>query len=69
MDYKSTEEPKSNVAEYEIIDDERVLVKKVGSKKLEIKFIYHQGTAGILCNDFETFIDYNEAKQVEFEAE
>lgn len=63
---KYNEEPKSNVSEYEIIDEERVLVRKVGRKKLEMKNIYHIGTAGILCNDFETYIDFKDAKEVEF---
>lgn len=63
------EEPKSNVSEYEMIDDERVLVRKKGKKRIEMKSIYHIGTAGILCNDFETFIDFNDAKEVEFESE
>lgn len=62
-------EPKSNVAEYELLDDGRVIVKKKGKKRIEIKHVYHHGTAGILCNDFETFIDFQEAKEVEFEDE
>jgi hypothetical protein len=66
---KYQEEPKSNVSEYEVLDDERVLVRKKGNKKLEIKHIYHKGTMGILCNDFETFIDYMDAKETTFEDE
>lgn len=63
-------EPKSNVAEYEIIDDERILVKKFGNKqKIEMKHIYHIGTGGILCNDFETYVDFNDAVEVEFSEE
>lgn len=62
-------EPKGNVAEYELLDDGRVIVKKKGKKRIEIKHVYHHGTAGILCNDFETFIDFQEAKEVEFEDE
>lgn len=59
-------EPKSNVDRFELLDDGRVIVQKKGKKRLEIKHVYHHGTAGILCNDFETFIDFQEAKQVEF---
>lgn len=66
---KYQEEPKSNVSEYEMIDDERVIVRKKGKKRIEMKGIYHIGTSGILCNDFETFIDFNDAKEVEFESE
>ena len=59
-------DPKGNVLAYEILDEDRVIVKlKRGGVK--VKKIYHIGTSGILCNDFDTFIDFKQAKEIEFE--
>ena len=59
----------SNVAEYEVIDSERVIVRMVDEEKLRMKQIYHMGTSGILCNDFTTFVDFNDAEEVVFPIE
>lgn len=59
-------EPMSNVSHYEIVDSERVIVRKMNTDRVELKNIYHIGTGGILCNDFETYVDFNDAVEVDF---
>lgn len=65
LNYKETPEPMSNVEFYFKIDDYNVGVLKEGESTWRQKKIYHESENGILCDDFETYIDFNHAKQPE----
>jgi hypothetical protein len=52
---------------YEVLDEDRVIVKFQGSNKLRLFKIFHTGRDGILCNDLETFIDFEKTTETVFE--
>ncbi len=52
---------------YEVLDEDRVIVKFQGANKLRLFKIFHSGKDGILCNDLETFIDFSTATETTFE--
>jgi hypothetical protein len=52
---------------YEVLDEDRVIVKFKNSNKLRLFKIFHNGDEGILCNDLETFIDFKTATETTFE--
>ncbi len=56
-----------SVQRYEVIDEYSVIVQFQNSDKLHFRKIFHAGTDGILCHDFETFIDYKTAIETTFE--
>lgn len=64
IDYVSSEEPVSNVSEYFRIDEETVGVVIAGENRWRQKTIYHESDNGILCDDFKTYIDFEDAKEV-----
>lgn len=53
-------------AQFEVLDDYRVIVHFAGEDKLRMRHIYHTGEEGILCDDFETYIPFATAERVTF---
>lgn len=55
----------NNVTLYELIGDDKVIVKTLEGK-VRMKNIYHLSKSGCLCDDFDTYIDFEQADATVF---